>query len=66
MTNSIESSAELKKFRLSHGLTQSKAAELCRVSVRTYEHWEQDRMIPDGYWELLQLKVEKLDRVVIA
>lgn len=53
------SAAELKKFRLSNGLTQPQAAELCRVSLRTYPRWEQDRLIPAGYWELLCLKLEK-------
>ena len=59
MTNSAPNAAELKLFRLANGLTQPQAAEICRVSLRTYPRWEQDRTIPSGYWELFQLKVAK-------
>ena len=53
------SAPELKKFRLANGLTQVQAAEICRVSLRTYQKWEQYRHIPAGYCELFQLKVGK-------
>ena len=58
----LTSPTELKKYRTDHSLTQVQVADLLHISVRTYEKWEQYRQIPAGYWELLVIKVESLDK----
>ena len=61
MINSVTKQQALKLFRLANGLTQSQSAQLCRVSVRTFQHWEQDRTIPAGYLRLLELEIGQKD-----
>ena len=49
---------ELKKIRLSHGLTQSQVADLLYVTTRRIENWEQGiSPIPRAYMELLTIKL---------
>lgn len=48
----------LKKFRLSHGLTQSEVADLLDVTTRRVENWEQGiSPLPKWCLELLAFKV---------
>ena len=61
--NSINSAADFKAFRLSHGFTQVQVAELLYVNIRKIENWEQGiSPLPRGYMELLEIKVGRLAR----
>ena len=61
MKNSVTDAPELKKFRKSHGLTQSDVADLLYVKIRSVENWEQGiSPMPRAFMELLQLKVPQL------
>lgn len=47
----------IRDARLAAGLTQSEAAHVARVSLRTWQHWEAgDRAMPPGLFELFMLK----------
>lgn len=47
---------EMRTMRLAAGLTQTKAAELCGVSLRAWQHYELgDRKIPEPVARLLTL-----------
>ncbi len=41
----ILTAAELKEWRSKRGFTQRKAAQWLRVSLRTYQGWEQGRRV---------------------
>ena len=56
--NSIDAAPELKKFRQSHGLTQSQIAGLLYVKTRSIENWEQGiSPMPRAFMELLVIKL---------
>ncbi len=53
----------LTNEKSSWGLTQAKAAELCAVSERTFRRWISGKIsVPQGAWELLQIKTKKPDQ----
>jgi putative transcriptional regulator len=55
---------QIKKLRKLAGVTQSEAAKLVHVSLRTWQSWESpkdlsnSRQIPEGYVELFCLKTK--------
>lgn len=50
----------LRKKRLSAHLTQTAAAALVYVALRTWQSWEAGDPMPPGLWELFCIKVDKL------
>lgn len=47
----------IRDARIAASLTQSEAAQVVRVSLRTWQHWEAgDRAMPPGLFELFMLK----------
>ena len=42
----IKKTIDLKAIRLKHGLSRKKLGEICGVSARTVENWEQGRRAP--------------------
>lgn len=45
------------EVRLKTGLTQTKAAGLVHVKLRSWQHWEAgDRAMHPGFWELFRIK----------
>lgn len=49
--------ATIRDARIVAGLTQTEAAQIVRVSLRTWQRWEAgDRSMPPGLFELFMLK----------
>lgn len=51
---------EIKELRLKAGLTQRQAAEMCDVSLRTWQSWELKKsgnQMPSGMWKLFRILV---------
>ena len=53
---------KLKAARTKLGLSQSEAADLLKVPVRTLQQWEQDQQTPRGF--ALDALNEKLDKIL--
>lgn len=56
--------AQIRCKRRKHGLTQSQAAALVHVTLRTWQMWEAENVkssvkIPLGTWELFTIKADK-------
>lgn len=52
---------ELRALRKRAGLTQEQAAALIHAGLRTYHRYESgERQIPSAEWELLNIKLQKL------
>jgi len=52
---------EIRKIRVSYGLTQTQAAKMVHTSLRSWQRWESvEGEIPPGYWELFTLKLRSL------
>ena len=53
---------QIKQTRQSAGLTQSKAAKHCHVTLAGYQHWEYGkRKMPPATWELFKIKAKPHD-----
>jgi len=51
---------QIKKDRQSAGLTQTQAAGLVGVALRTWQHWEfGDRAMPESAWRLFLILTSK-------
>lgn len=51
---------EIKELRVKAGLTQRQAAEMCDVSLRTWQSWElrnSGNQMPAGMWKLFRIMV---------
>jgi transcriptional regulator with XRE-family HTH domain len=58
MTNRLGEAARLYGLRRSFGYSQSEMAEMCYVSLRTWQWWESGkRSIPLATYELLLIKL---------
>jgi len=58
MRTAPPSPKDILEARKSRGLTQTKAANLVCVSLRTWQQWEAgDRRMSAGLWELFCMKV---------
>ena len=54
---------ELRAYLKRHGLTQVKAAGVCKVSDRTMRRWALGAVpMPRGAWELLKIKVAQTEK----
>ena len=57
------SPGELRAYLKRHGLTQVKAAGICKVNDRTMRRWALGAVpVPRGAWELLKLKVAQTEK----
>lgn len=62
--------AQIRAAREAAGLTQTQAATLVHVALRTWQHWEEPRggdgarEIPLGLWELFLIKTKGRARTV--
>lgn len=56
-----EVETEVKNFRISTGLSQSKFAEYFGIPVRTLQEWEQGRRTPPDYLIELLKRIWKLE-----
>jgi DNA-binding transcriptional regulator YiaG len=55
----MPSPTEVKDARHRAGLTQSQAAALVGVSLRSWQYWEEGgRQMQSSKWELFQIKTE--------
>ena len=56
----MPSPAEIKDLRLAAGLTQSEAAALCHVTLRSWQRYESgEHAIAPAVWELAKIKIVK-------
>lgn len=56
-----EKGSNMKEFRLSTGLSQSKFAEYFGLPIRTLQEWEQGRRNPPEYLLKLLKRIWKLE-----
>jgi DNA (cytosine-5)-methyltransferase 1 len=56
--------SEIKRARLDAGITQSQAAHLVHVKLKTWQNWEAEsgpsmRVMPRAAWELFCIKIQQ-------